>query len=223
MAHYGKYRGKVVNNIDPLMLGRIIPLVPQISEMPLSWATPCVPYAGRQVGLFALPPIGANVWIEFEGGDPNKPIWTGCFWGKGEVPAKPAVPTTKVFKTELMSLAMNDLTTELKLELVAPSGRYSVVLNATGITLSSNAVTVSIAQQAIDLKNAAASVSVAPQAVSVKNGAAAAEIAPQSLSLKNGGASVEITPASIGLKNGASSVDLSPVTVSLNKGALEVM
>jgi hypothetical protein len=223
MAHYGKYRGKVVNNIDPLMLGRIIPLVPQISEMPLSWATPCVPYAGRQVGLFALPPIGANVWIEFEGGDPNKPIWTGCFWGKGEVPAKPAVPTTKIFKTELMSLAMNDLTTELKLELVAPSGRYSVVLNATGITLSSNTVTVSIAQQAIDLKNAAASVSVAPQAVSVKNGAAAAEIAPQSLSLKNGGASVEITPASIGLKNGASSVDLSPVTVSLNKGALEVM
>ena len=223
MAHYGKYRGKVVNNIDPLMLGRIIPLVPQISEMPLSWATPCVPYAGRQVGLFALPPIGANVWIEFEGGDPNKPIWTGCFWGKGEVPAKPAVPTTKVFKTEIMSLAMNDLTTELKLELVAPSGRYSVVLNATGITLSSNAVTVSIAQQAIDLKNAAASVSVAPQAVALKNGAAAAEIAPQSLALKNGGASVEITPASIGLKNGAASVDLSPASVSLNKGALEVI
>jgi len=223
MANHGKYRGKVVNNIDPLMEGRIIALVPAISELPLPWATPCVPYAGRGVGFFALPPIGANVWIEFEGGDPGKPIWTGCFWGKGEVPAKPAVPTTKVFKTELMSLAMNDLTTELKLELVAPSGRYSVVLNATGITLSSNAVTVSIAQQAIDLKNAAASVSVAPQAVSVKNGAAAAEISPQSLSLKNGGASVEITPASIGLKNGASSVDLSPVTVSLNKGALEVM
>jgi hypothetical protein len=223
MAHYGKYRGKVVNNIDPLMLGRIIPLVPQISEMPLSWATPCVPYAGRQVGLFALPPIGANVWIEFEGGDPNKPIWTGCFWGKGEVPAQPAVPTTKVLKTELITLSFNDLTAELKLEVKTPTGLQTVVMDPSGIKLSSNAVTVTIAQQAIELKNAAASVSVAPQAVALKNGSATAEIAPQSVALKNGGASVEITPASIGLKNGGASVDLSPASVSLNKGALEVM
>ena len=68
MANQGKYRGKVVNNIDPLMEGRIIALVPAISELPLTWATPCVPYAGRGVGFFAVPPIGANVWIEFEGG-----------------------------------------------------------------------------------------------------------------------------------------------------------
>jgi hypothetical protein len=223
MANQGKYRGKVVNNIDPLMQGRIIALVPTISELPLSWATPCVPYAGRGVGFFALPPIGANVWIEFEGGDPGKPIWTGCFWGKGEAPAQPAVPTTKVFKTELITLSFNDLTAECKLEVKTPTGLQTVVMDPSGIKLSSNAVTVTIAQQAIELKNAAASVSVAPQAVALKNGSATAEIAPQSVALKNGGASVEITPASIGLKNGAASVDLSPASVSLNKGALEVM
>jgi hypothetical protein len=223
MANQGKYRGKVVNNIDPLMQGRIIALVPTISELPLSWATPCVPYAGRGVGFFALPPIGANVWIEFEGGDPGKPIWTGCFWGKGEAPAQPAVPTTKVFKTELITLSFNDLTAECKLEVKTPTGLQTVVMDPSGIELSSNAVTVTIAQQAIELVNAAASVSVAPQAVALKNGSATAEIAPQSVALKNGGASVEITPASIGLKNGAASVDLSPASVSLNKGALEVM
>ncbi|MFN2166009.1 MAG: phage baseplate assembly protein V [Anaerolineae bacterium] len=223
MAKEGKYRGKVVNNVDPMMLGRIIALVPGVSDLPLSWATPCVPYAGRGVGLFAVPPIGANVWIEFEGGDPGKPIWTGCFWGKGEVPAQPALPTTKVFKTELVTLSVNDLMAEVKLEVKTPAGLQTVAMNASGIKLSSNVVTVTIAQPAIELKNATASVSVAPQAVALKNGAASAEVAPQGVALKNGAASVEVTPASIGLKNGAASVDLSPASVSLNKGALEVI
>jgi len=70
---FGKYRGKVVDNLDPLMLGRLIILVPAVSEFPLSWAMPCVPYAGKDVGFFALPPMAANVWVEFEGGDPNYP------------------------------------------------------------------------------------------------------------------------------------------------------
>jgi len=223
MEYQGKHRGKVVNNLDPFMQGRIIALVPTVSDLPLTWATPCVPYGGRGVGFFAVPPIGANVWIEFEGGDPGKPIWTGCFWGKGEAPVQPAVPTTKVFKTELVTLSVNDLTAELKLEVKTPAGLQTVLMNPAGIKLSSNAVTVTIAQQAIELKNTTASVSVAPQAVSLKNGSASAEIAPQSVSLKNGAASIDISPASIGLKNGASSVDLSPASVSLNKGALEVI
>ena len=223
MANHGKYRGKVINNVDPLLEGRIIALVPAISELPLTWATPCVPYAGRGVGFFAVPSIGANVWIEFEGGDPGKPIWTGCFWGKGEAPAQPAVPTTKVLKTELITLSFNDLTAEIKLEVKTPTGLQTVVMDPNGLKLSSNAVTVTITQQAIELKNAAASISVAPQAVALENGSATVEIAPQTVALKNGEASVEVTPASIGLKNGASSVDLSPASVSLNKGALEVM
>jgi hypothetical protein len=223
MAEQGKYRGKVVNNIDPMMQGRIIALVPAVSELPLTWATPCVPYAGRMVGFFAVPPIGANVWIEFEGGDPGKPIWTGCFWGKGEAPVQPAVPTTKVFKTELVMLSINDLTAEVKLEVKTPTGLQTVVLNPGGIKLSSNAVTVSIAQQGIELKIAASSVSVAPQAVALKSGSALAEVAPQGIALKNGSASLEITPATVGLKNGSASVDLSPASVSLNKGALEVI
>jgi len=66
---YGKYRSKVVNNIDPLMLGRLVVLAPAISDLPLSWAIPCVLYAGKDVGFFALPPLGANVWVEFTVGD----------------------------------------------------------------------------------------------------------------------------------------------------------
>src|SRR5579884_1718431 len=96
---YGKYRGKVADNIDPLFLGRILPIVPAVSDLPLTWATPCVPYAGLEVGLCAIPPIDANVWIEFEGGDPDYPIWTGCFWEEGQTPLGPLNPETFIFKT----------------------------------------------------------------------------------------------------------------------------
>src|SRR5689334_1403488 len=93
---YGKYRGKVIDNVDPLFLGRIMALVPAISEIPLTWAMPCVPYAGPGVGFYAIPPLDANVWIEFEGGDPDYPIWTGCFWEEGQVPLEAPPPGTVV-------------------------------------------------------------------------------------------------------------------------------
>jgi len=80
---FGKYRGKVAANKDPLNLGRIQVSVPAIfGEGRQSWALPCTPYAGKDVGFFTIPPVDANVWVEFEGGDPDYPIWSGCFWGK---------------------------------------------------------------------------------------------------------------------------------------------
>jgi hypothetical protein len=107
---FGKYRGKVENNIDPMMLGRVQVSVPAVlGDGSLSWAMPCVPYAGSGVGFFAIPPSGANVWVEFEGGDPDYPIWTGCFWGVGEVPAMPAIAQMKVIKTDSCTITLSDL------------------------------------------------------------------------------------------------------------------
>ena len=97
--YYGKYRGTVVNNVDPLQIGRLLVMVPDVLNINLSsWAMPCLPVGGMQMGIFSVPPIGAGVWIEFEQGDPDYPIWTGCFYGSmAEVPAMaklvpPAVP-----------------------------------------------------------------------------------------------------------------------------------
>jgi uncharacterized protein involved in type VI secretion and phage assembly len=88
-AHFGKYRGMVVNNIDPERRGRLLVTVPDIQALiPSSWAMPCVPFAGIQAGVYVVPPIGAGVWIEFEQGDPEYPIWVGGYWGSlAEVPA----------------------------------------------------------------------------------------------------------------------------------------
>ena len=85
---YGKYRGTVVNNIDPLQTGRIQAMVPDVAGfVPGTWAMPCLPLTGLNTGVFTVPPIGAGVWVEFERGDPDYPIWVGGFWGSAaEVP-----------------------------------------------------------------------------------------------------------------------------------------
>lgn len=219
----GKFRGKVVNNVDPLMLGRLLVHVPAVSELPLpNWAMPCVPYAGDDVGFFALPPIKANVWVEFEGGDPNMPVWSGCFWGEGEVPTKPAVPTTKILKTEFGSITLDDLKRELKLEVTTPAGKFSLVTTPKGMTLSTSTAQVSITPTKIELMCDPANVSVSPKGISAAIGTATLDLEPTQSSLKNAGASVELSPAMASLKNGAMGIDVSPASVSINKGALEV-
>jgi len=83
--YYGKYRGTVLNNVDPELRGRLMLTVPDVlGAIPSSWAEPCVPLAGPTgppMGVYMVPPIGAGVWVEFEQGDPDHPIWSGCRWG----------------------------------------------------------------------------------------------------------------------------------------------
>jgi Type VI secretion system/phage-baseplate injector OB domain len=84
---YGKYRGIVSDIDDPEGLGRLRAQVPAVYGEQLSpWALPCAPYAGPGVGLFAVPPAGAAVWVEFEGGDTSLPIWSGGWWASTDVP-----------------------------------------------------------------------------------------------------------------------------------------
>ena len=108
---FGKYRGTVEQNIDDMNQGRVQVSCPNVlGRGRFSWALPCVPYAGPGVGFFAIPPIGASVWVEFECGDPDWPIWSGCFWDKGQLPpAMPALPTTRAFKTDALDLQVMEL------------------------------------------------------------------------------------------------------------------
>lgn len=131
-----KYRGKVENNIDPMQLGRIQVSVPSVlGEGRMSWAMPCVPYAGSGVGFFAIPPLGANIWVEFEGGNPDYPIWSGCFWGAGEVPAMPAIAEMKVLKTDMGTITINDLPGAGGITIETITG-MKIEINALGIEIT---------------------------------------------------------------------------------------
>jgi uncharacterized protein involved in type VI secretion and phage assembly len=131
----GKFRGKVENNTDTMELGRIQASVPAVlGEGKMSWAMPCVPYAGKGVGFFAIPPVGANVWVEFEGGDPDYPVWSGCFWGSGEVPAQPAVGEMKVLKTDTGTITINDKQGSGGITIETSAG-MKIVINDQGIEI----------------------------------------------------------------------------------------
>lgn len=145
--YYGKYRGTVINNIDPEQRGRIMAQVPDVLGLtPSSWAMPCVPMAGKSQGTFMVPQIGAGVWIEFEQGDPDYPIWVGGFWGSvAEVPplalVPPAIPpgqNVAIQTTGQTTLLLSDAApTPVSggIVLRSPTGAL-VVVNDSGIYLS---------------------------------------------------------------------------------------
>jgi|SRR5581483_557310 len=133
---YGKFRGVVTDNRDPLMMGRIRATVQDVlGSNPSGWALPASPYAGRGVGLFLIPPVGASVWLEFEHGDPDYPIWSGCFWATGEPPATPAVPEMKVLKTDTATITLNDLPGAGGVTIETTAG-MKIVINAAGIEIN---------------------------------------------------------------------------------------
>jgi hypothetical protein len=157
---FGKYRGLVENNIDPQQQGRVQVSCPAVfGEGTLSWAMPCVPYAGNGVGLFLVPPDGAKVWVEFEGGDPDYPIYSGCFWGLGEVPALPALATTKMLKTDGISLKLDDL-----------PGAGGVTLEV-GPPAVATPMTLKLTSAGIEIENGAAKIQLTPASVSINQGA----------------------------------------------------
>jgi uncharacterized protein involved in type VI secretion and phage assembly len=133
---YGKFRGVVSDNTDPLMLGRIRAKVQDVfGDDDSGWALPSVPYAGKSVGLFLIPPKDASVWIEFEHGDPEYPIWTGCFWAQGEPPASPAVADMKVLKTDAATITLNDLSGAGGITIETTQG-MKIVMDSTSLEIT---------------------------------------------------------------------------------------
>lgn len=136
---YGKYRGIVSDIQDPLMTGRVKATVPDVlGDRESGWAMPCVPFAGSGMGMIVLPKVGAGVWIEFENGDPDYPIWSGCWWGSvADVPSDAIVPPYK--KTMLVTegghkITMDDTPGVGGITLETSSGQ-KIVLSATGVEI----------------------------------------------------------------------------------------
>ncbi|MEU6667882.1 phage baseplate assembly protein V [Streptomyces sp. NPDC046727] len=114
---YGKYRGRVVDDRDPARLGRLRVSVPSVlgPDVVTGWATPCLPYGGAaDQGFLFVPERDAGVWVEFEEGDLEFPVWVGTYWTRpdsnSQLPTPQAAdgsttadvqdpPTRKIIKT----------------------------------------------------------------------------------------------------------------------------
>ena len=140
--YFGKFRGMVMNNVDPMQMGRLLVQVPDVLGLAMSsWAMPCVPLTGQQTGTFFLPQVGTGVWVEFEQGNPDYPIWVGGFWGSAaEVPAlalaaPPALPPIVLQTQGQTTLMLSDLP--------CPTGGI-LLKTASGAMLSINDVAITL-------------------------------------------------------------------------------
>ena len=142
---YGKYRGTVINNVDPLGKGRLLVQVPAVLGVGISsWAMPCVPVAGIQTGMYLVPLPQAGVWIEFEAGDPDYPIWVGGFWGsRAEIPATanlatPAIPVMILESPAKSAIVLSDTPIPPMLAggIMLRSGASSLTVGPDGVTIT---------------------------------------------------------------------------------------
>mgnify|MGYP001325562114 FL=1 len=155
MTYYGKFRGVVVDNKDPNQLGRLTARVPDVfGDETSGWALPATPYAGDGVGLYLIPPVGASVWIEFEHGDPEYPIWSGCFWASSEVPASPASPDVKVLKTTAGTITINDTSGSAGITIETADGK-KIVMDSGGIEITVGQAVVKLSGPTVSVNSGA--------------------------------------------------------------------
>jgi uncharacterized protein involved in type VI secretion and phage assembly len=141
---WGKYRGTVTKNADPLKRGRIRATVEEVfGKEESGWAEPAFPYAGPQVGMFFIPPEKAMVWIEFEHGDSKYPVWTGCFLREGvadlPLPVAPD-PNKKIIRTDKFMITIDDTAGKLSIDsLSGPVATPRITIQNNVLTIENGA------------------------------------------------------------------------------------
>jgi uncharacterized protein involved in type VI secretion and phage assembly len=157
-AHYfGKYRGTVDSIGSGSELGLIKAKVPEVlGDETTHWARPAVPFAGKQHGFLALPEVGDGVWIEFEAGNVDLPIWSGCWWADNEIP-KPGAEKVRVFATSKgHKIVLDDDNNEVRIE---HGGGPSIVLTDSKITLEAKGKKIEISSSNVSINGGALEVS----------------------------------------------------------------
>ena len=127
----------------PKLRGRLMLTIPDVlGVVPSTWAEPCTPLAGPTgppMGVYMVPPIGAGVWVEFEQGDPNYPIWVGCRWGgPSDIPplahaGLPISPNIVMQTAGQNSFVISDLPGPTGGLMLKSATGASIIVNDTGI------------------------------------------------------------------------------------------
>ena len=246
---FGKYRGKVTGTKDQLNLGRIQVTVPAVfGEGKASWAMPCVPYAGKDIGFFTVPPKDSNVWVEFEGGDTNYPIWSGCFWGDGELPKAlqnlEKEDEIQVFRTHGITLTLSNITDKkgVTLEVESPTVRRTLkmIFNADGIELNNKdetivkitadtieiinrkSSTITVKKDSIQLKESAVETTLTTREIELKNTPSTAKLTTSAIELKTTPSTTKLTASGIEATNASAKLKVAPTGTELTNAAATV-
>jgi uncharacterized protein involved in type VI secretion and phage assembly len=155
--HFGRYRAQVVDVDDPRSVGRVRLQVPELlGDVESGWALPAFATSGDGSGMFAVPPVGALVWVEFEGGDVSRPVWVGGWFAEGTAPDG-ASPEKIVIRTPGGHvLTLDD--DGGKLEIVE-SGGATITLDSSGIELAKGGQKVVIGSSSVTINDGALEVS----------------------------------------------------------------
>jgi hypothetical protein len=145
--YFGKYRGIVINIVDPEQRARLQAVVPDVFGTEVSsWAMPSVPFAGQRSGFIGLPPVGAGVWIEFEQGNPDFPIWSGCWWGNSS--ELPPVVLPGVESVDQIAIVTTGGRSVLITDVPGPSGGIALRTGAAHISITDTGIVIDNGQGA---------------------------------------------------------------------------
>ena len=182
---YGKYRGIVVDVDDPDRLGRITAQVPEILHEETSpWALPASPFAGPSHGFVMIPEKGDGVWIEFEAGDPSRPIWSGGWWAKDELPSPADTKVRALVTSAGHQVVLDDDKKEI----------HVVHSNGAELAMTDDDVTLTIGQAELKMTDSD---------ISLKVGGTEITLTQTDLTLKGGSGQVKLSASGTDINNGA--------------------
>jgi uncharacterized protein involved in type VI secretion and phage assembly len=166
----GLYVG-TVEEVNELGLGRIRVSFPSIPDLE-AWARPCFPY-----GHFFVPQPQDKVWIAFEGGDPNYPVWLGIWYPEGTVPppadeTHDSEPVQRLIRSASGHLLLFDDTKDATKIAVNSAGGHSLVFDDTrdkeGIVLTVGSNTITLDNEKIELKVGGSTITLKNEKIELK-------------------------------------------------------
>lgn len=242
---YGKYRGFVVDNADPEQLGRLKLRVPSVlgDEVVTGWAMPCAPYGGdANQGFLFIPEVEAGVWVEFEEGDLEFPIWVGTFWskpgGESELP-KPNdpdgaeqdsvqdPPSRKIIKTvKGHTIQFEDADGEEMVIIVEATNGHVITLDQAGIKITdgANGHIVELNQEGVQVQDGLNShqVTLTAQGITIEDGVNQHQVALEAAGVSveaSSGAKIQLTAAGAAVDAGAGIVEVKGSVIKLSASA----
>ena len=149
---YGVVVGRVIDIVDPLMLGRVKVQIPAIDALiPSPWARVATPAASMASGIYWIPNLQDEVLVAFEHGDLNAPYILGCLWSAVMVPPLPSpIPQIRMLRTPLgNSIIFTEAPPTITI--TTANMTQTIVMNPTGIQIIAGANIINMTPDGITL------------------------------------------------------------------------